>query len=76
MNRKWKYIIGAPLRIYALIDEDVDQYNPTSFDSGLVGYIERNKNGSWSCFYGVRFIGTEPNKKYAMELVGGDFACE
>jgi len=59
--------------MYALYsgDEDTDR-----FESKLLGYIERRKDGSWDCF-GPREksvsqlnpIGREPNRKYAMEKV-------
>lgn len=41
-------------------------------DFDLLGWIERNGDGPWSCFQaisGISFCGNEPNRDYAMKRV-------
>ena len=75
-NRRciWYFIVGGSSRIWALYDEEkhavgsaLDWNQPT----GLLGFIERKKDGSWDCF-AMRYCGNEPNKKHAMEKVVND----
>lgn len=35
----------------------------------VLGSIVRNKDGSWNCFSGDRFISNEPNRRYAMKFI-------
>ena len=69
--RFWYFIRGAPNKMWALYDKTKYEKGLT-FSSGLVGWVERTKSGSWDCFYGNKYMGNEPNKKYAMKLIASD----
>ena len=72
MKRNWYFIVGAPTKLWALYDDEKEVGDQFTFYASLIGYIERNRDGSWACFYGIKFMGNEPNKKYAMALVASE----
>lgn len=70
MKLYWNYIVSELSEIWVatkipLKNGDFIRFRDT------IGYIERQKDGSYSCYNGSSnyFLGNEPNKNYAMELV-------
>ncbi len=72
MRLYWNFIVGGPNRIYAATTEDLAYGDLLTLRTIIVGHIERCKDGSWSAYRGLHnmYLGNEPNKKFAMELVG------
>lgn len=61
---EWVDIKGGPTRIEALLQRG----GPTKWQSSLLGFIERNRDGSWAAF-ALHFLGNEPNVYYAQKRV-------
>jgi len=69
MKLYWNFLKDVPAQMYIATTEPKEIGDKVAFKSS-VGYIERVGSGSWSAFLGNgSYIGNEPNKEYAMELV-------
>jgi len=69
MKNIWYFIKGAPMPMWALYKSEIlNNHRADSYDTDLLGHIERKTDGSWDCFVKT-FIGNEPNKKEAMLFI-------
>ena len=69
MKAKWHFIKGSPKKMWALYkSEKQTGHQFDSFDSDLLGFIERADDGSWNCFR-PQWVGNQPNKLDAAKWV-------
>lgn len=70
MKLYWNFITGVTERIYVATIHNLPYGQRIRFRD-TVGYIARDQDGSWSAFDGLtnRYLGNEPNKKLAMDIV-------
>ena len=70
MKLYWNLIQRDSLEIWVATEKPLKE-GDNIFFCDTVGYIERQKDGTFSCYEGTssRYLGNEPNKDYAMKLV-------
>jgi len=68
----WSEIISSPRRMYGLYSHTQPLARET-FNTDLMGYIERRQDGRWICFLSApsrdQYLGIEPTRGYAMARV-------
>lgn len=68
MKLSWNFITDVTERTYVATVHDLFCGDKIEFKD-TIGHIVKNKDGTWSAFDGYRWLGNEPNKKFAMDIV-------